>query len=123
LVPLEDWRALINKGTNVLVTGPPAALTAFVEAARAELGQPIVSVGPLDPLRIDGARALILSDVDALSSARQQQLKQWMNEPGNGHVQILSLTTVPLFPLMQAHLFDAELYYRLNTIHLEISDV
>ena len=120
LVPFEDWRALLKTGANVLVTGPEGALTAFVKAARAELTAPIVTVGSPDPLQFDAARTVILTDVHTCSAERQQELKRWMNEAGRLRAQVLSLTTEPLLPLVNAHRFDAELYYRLNTIHFEI---
>jgi transcriptional regulator of acetoin/glycerol metabolism len=36
---------------------------------------------------------------------------------------VISATSEPLFDLVNAHAFDAQLYYRLNTIVLEIEAI
>jgi hypothetical protein len=121
LVPLENWRARLQTRANVLVTGPGEALSSFIEAALSEMREPIVSAEGSSPLFLDG-RTLILTGIDALDASGQRRLTQWMNEPRNAHTQVISLTSVSLFGLVQASRFDADLYYRLNTIHLKIQD-
>jgi DNA-binding NtrC family response regulator len=46
-----------------------------------------------------------------------------MNEPRNAQTQIISLTSVDLLALVEAGRFDADLFYRLNTIHLKVQDL
>jgi hypothetical protein len=121
LVPLEDWRTHIRTRANLLVTGPAPALSAFIETARSEMREPIASVAGSTPLFVDG-RTLILAGIDALDAPGQRRLLQWINEPRNLHTQIVSLTSVSLFGLVEASRFDADLFYRLNTIHLKIQD-
>jgi transcriptional regulator of acetoin/glycerol metabolism len=65
-------------------------------------------------------QTLILTDVNALDDACQQWLMQRLNEPHGAETQVISLTSEPLFSLVEANRFDAALYYRLNTIHLKI---
>jgi transcriptional regulator of acetoin/glycerol metabolism len=120
IVPPTDWRATLRTRANVLVTGPKDALAAFLKTARSEMREPIRSSGAAPLPSLEGARTLILTDVDALDGADQQRLRRWFDERDNADVQVVTLTTVPLFSLVTANAFDAQLYYRLNTIFLEI---
>jgi transcriptional regulator of acetoin/glycerol metabolism len=120
VVPTADWRALLRRRTNVLVSGPAEALTAFVRIARSEMREPIRSAASALPQALDGARTLILTDVGALDGHNQQRLVRWLDELENREMQIISLTSVPLFSLVERNAFDARLYYRLNTIFIEI---
>jgi sigma54-dependent transcription regulator len=122
LVPLENWRAQMRTGANVLVTGPGEALRAFIQAARSEMREPIRSVAGSSALFLD-ARTLIFTEADALDAGGQRRLTRWMNEPRNAQTQIISLTSVDLLALVEAGRFDADLFYRLNTIHLKVQDV
>jgi hypothetical protein len=123
LVPPTDWRAILRTRANVLVMGPKDALTAFVQAARSEMSDPIRTSGPALPPFLDGVRTLILTEVDALSDTDQQRLRRWFDERQNADVQVVSLTSEPLFSLVSANAFDTQLYYRLNTIVLEVQAV
>jgi len=120
IVPSTDWRATLRTRANVLVTGPKDALAAFLKMARSEMREPIRSSDAAPLPFLEGARTLILSDVDALDRADQERLRRWFDEREDADVQVVSLTTVPLFPLVTENAFDAQLYYRLNTIFLEI---
>jgi restriction endonuclease len=122
LVPLENWRARVRTRANVLVSGPGHALRPFIEAARSEMHEPIVSVAGSAPLFL-GARTLIVTEADMLDAAAQRRLTQWMTEPRNARTQIISLTSVSLLALVEARRFDADLFYRLNTIHLKVQEV
>jgi hypothetical protein len=115
----DDWRAFVQTRANILVTGPDAAVKAFVRAARPVFRAPIQSVGRGRTLELTTAKTLILHDVDSLNRAAQQMLLEWLNEPEHGATQIVSTASAPLFPLVQADRFDCDLYYRLNTVWLE----
>jgi hypothetical protein len=120
--PPEDWRALLRTRTHMLVTGPRTALSAFARAARSELREPVASMSGNSPLFfLEGARTLILNDVHLLDHAGQQRLLAWMSQRRNADTQVLSLTTARVFEFV-AKGFDANLYYRLNTIYLELQD-
>jgi hypothetical protein len=106
-----------------MVTGPKNALDAFLEAAGPELREPVRSAdGTLPPL-VDGIRTLMLKDVDRLDGAGQRRLRRWFEERRNTDVQVISLTSTALFSLVSENAFDAELYYRLNTIFLEVQSI
>jgi hypothetical protein len=116
----DDWRAFLRTRANILVTGPNAALKAFVHAARPEFREPIRLVVGGRTVGLQTAGTLFLRNVDRLSRAAQRMLLAWMNEPEHAGTQIVSTASVPLFPLVQAEGFDPNLYYRLNTIWLEV---
>lgn len=122
LVPPTDWRATLRIGANVLVTGPRDGLAAFLEMARAEMPEPVWSSGHGLPAVLDEVRTLILTEIDALDGADQQRLLRWFDERRDPELQVVSLTSVSLFSLVKGNAFDADLYYRLNTILLEVQD-
>jgi transcriptional regulator of acetoin/glycerol metabolism len=103
----------------MLVTGPRSSLTAFANAARSELREPIASLSGAAPFFPAGIRTLILTEVNALDESGQQRLLAWMNEGRNADTQIVSLTSAPIFEFVEKG-FDSNLYYRLNTIYLEL---
>jgi hypothetical protein len=119
-VPTIDWRATLRLRTNVLVTGPNDALTAFLEMARSEMRDPIRSASRSLPRFLDGFRTLVLTEIDGLDASDQQRLRHWFDERSNPDVQVISATSAPLFELVKESAFDADLYYRLNTIYLEV---
>jgi len=123
LVPSTDWRATLRLRANVMITGPQDALTAFLHAARPELQEPIRSANAPLPTPIDGVRTLILADVDRLDETDQRRLRDWFDEGLNANVQVVSLTSISLFSRVSANAFDPDLYYRLNTVLLEIQTI
>jgi hypothetical protein len=64
--------------------------------------------------------AVVLRDVDALKQEEQVRLLNWLNFSDN-RSQVVSTTSTPLLPLVEACAFDPALYYRLNTIYIDLS--
>jgi DNA-binding NtrC family response regulator len=62
---------------------------------------------------------LILEDVAALSRDQQTALLQWLEDVGRS-VQIIATDTEPVFPLVEKGRFLDALYYRLNTVLLDL---
>jgi hypothetical protein len=75
--------------------------------------------GPLS-LPLERAGTLLLRGVSALSVAQQIELYDWLiaSHPG---MQVVSVTSVPIGPLVEAGLFLQGLFDRLNTIQLNAS--
>ncbi len=119
-VPPIDWRATLRLRTNVLVTGPNDALVPFLERARGEMREPIRSTAHALPPFLDGFHTLVMTEIELLDAADQQRLRHWFEERRNTDVQVVSLTSAPLFAMVMANAFDADLYYQLNTIYLEV---
>lgn len=116
----DDWRALLRTRANLLITGQQEARDAFMRAATPLLREPIRAVACSGPLFLDAASTLILTDLDGLDDTGQRSLLQWVGEPRNADTQIVSLTSVRLLAPIGPNRFDPELYYRLNTIHLDV---
>lgn len=69
-----------------------------------------------------GRRAVVVQDVDALDSDQQAALKAAMQDiarHGANACRIIATTSVPLFERVVGGLFDAGLFYRLNTVHIK----
>jgi DNA-binding NtrC family response regulator len=65
-----------------------------------------------------GVGSLIVSDVARLDDAGQRALYEWLNQRAAERIQVLSVTAVPLWPLVARGAFLDALYYRLNVMHL-----
>lgn len=65
-------------------------------------------------------RTAVLRDVDTLTRQEQRMLLDWF-AASNGHrVQLISTASVPLLPLVKTGAFSDALYYRLNTVYIEL---
>ena len=117
-----DWRALLRARVNVLVTGPDRALEQFVELCREELREPLAFASPGLALPLHASETLIITDVHLLDDAAQHTLAAWVSDPEHANAQVMSLTSTPLFGLVDAGLFDRDLYYYLNTVHLQLTE-
>jgi transcriptional regulator of acetoin/glycerol metabolism len=118
----EDWRLARAAGVNLLIVVPEGT-TGFEELLIPELAGPVVSWQPGERLMLPQAAqtgTLLLHDVGALSLHDQRYLIEWL-ERAAGQTQVVSLTTAPLLPLVQADTFLARLYYRLNTVCVDMN--
>jgi transcriptional regulator of aromatic amino acid metabolism len=61
---------------------------------------------------------VLLQNVTALSIPQQITLNDWIDE-GLGQAQVLSITTTPLWQLVQNGDFLEGLFYRLNVVCLD----
>jgi transcriptional regulator of acetoin/glycerol metabolism len=73
--------------------------------------------GPLQ-LPADRNGTLFLNDAAAMTLSQQIALNDWMDR-GHGDVQIISVTSEPLWPLVEQGAFLEGLFYRLNIVCLE----
>jgi transcriptional regulator of aromatic amino acid metabolism len=64
---------------------------------------------------------VIVSDAAALTLAQQIELHDWLNA-GRGRVQIISIASRPLWPLVEEGRFLEGLFYRLNVVTLEAGE-
>ena len=105
---------------NVLVQSPQMP----VAAAAAELAG--FCAHPLQVCRVPGALSLpepsggsllifLIGDVARLTPVQQFNLWDWMNYRDRG-MQVVSITSVPLLPLVKDGRFLERLFYRLNMI-------
>jgi len=62
---------------------------------------------------------VVVQDVDALTMAEQRQLLEWLDVPTT-RTQVISTASMPLLPRIEALTFNETLYYRLNTIYIDL---
>ena len=112
-LPDREFSAIRHNFPNVLLVG----IRSRNETALAEL-LPYCR----EPRYLDGGLALrpdvgtvVLRDVETLDATAQSELARWV-EQTSGRVQLITLTTAPLFSLVTSGLFRPDLYYRLNVI-------
>jgi sigma-54-interacting transcriptional regulator len=127
-VPLSaasDLKVARITRTNLLLVGPErlvsSALNLVASGARREAaiqcqgGQLQLPSSPSQPSTI------VVRDVDALTSVEQRRLLEWL-DAANSRTQVISAASVPLLPLVEASRFDENLYYRLNTIYIDLAE-
>ena len=117
----EDCRLARAAGVNLLIVMPQGA-NGFAELLMAELARPVVAWRPGERLMLPQAAqtgTLLLHDVGALSLPDQRYLIEWLQRAA-GQTQVVSTTPKPLLPLVQAGTFLARLYYRLNTVCVDM---
>lgn len=119
-VPAFDWQLIVTARPNLLVEGPQESIECLVAA--------LASVSP-EPLwdwrqspKGAAATTLLVQRIDALTVDEQRQLMDRMRG-GEGQPvprQVISTSATAVFPLVEKGLFREDLYYRLNSMRLEI---
>lgn len=115
-----EWAALRASRPHVLITGTEEATEAAVAALMPHLQPPISCWTPDVSLPAPNvATTMLIRDVATLSDDQQRELSSWLEQSGPGCAQIVSTTSIPLFPLVEQGVFLDALYYRLNTLLLD----
>jgi len=108
---------------NLLVVGPALLVRNLLSlVARGTRRDAIVhaTAGRLE-LPASGARptTIVVHDVDTLITSEQQRLLEWL-DAATTHVQVISTASMPLLSRVEARTFNETLYYRLNTIYIDL---
>ena len=98
----SDSEILRTAGVNALIVGTDEVVDQFL----AEL-QP-------------REETLLIRNVDRLSASQQHQLSCKLERAAEAPIRVLATTAVPLFELVTAGLFSEALYYRLNTVLVDL---
>jgi hypothetical protein len=122
-LPACDCRAAALSRANVLLIGDAPIVRQIVRTFWTyESGTPLPAWRPGSPLPQSGAAGVIVVyDVNALSADQQRALSAQL-ESGVRAPQIVSTSATPLFAQVQAGRFCETLYYRLNTICIDLQD-
>jgi len=119
----HGWRQLVGTRANILVEGQPAVLAQFLDSVRSVLRQPIAMVECGPAMSLVRTPTVVLANVDRLRAEEQRALHAWATDARNADAQLIALSSVALFRMVQAETFDRELYYRLNTILIQLERV
>jgi hypothetical protein len=128
----EDWRLAREAQkdlqiagmphTNLLLAGHAGAIRIVLEMLWLDLREPILKWRPGQRLELPlsgSAATLILHDVDALTSDDQRRVLRWLDETA-GQIRVVSTTAAALWPRVKAGAFSDVLYYRLNTVYVDV---
>lgn len=128
----EDWRIARTAHldlelmrvprANLLLKGTEDVVQNVLDLLTPTLRAPIDTWKPGDPLNLPTATAgtMILRDVGRLTLDDQFQLLGWLDIAG-GRTQIVSTTPSPLLARVRSGGFLDTLYYRLNTVCVDLS--
>jgi hypothetical protein len=129
----EDWRvartayidleAMRAPRANVLLRGTEGIVQNVLDMLMPTFRSPIDIWRPGERLALPlqpRRGTLILREIGRLSRDEQHRLLAWMDVAA-GHTQVVSTTAWPLLPRIQGDGFLEALYYRLNTIFVNLS--
>jgi transcriptional regulator of acetoin/glycerol metabolism len=107
---------------NLLLIAPDGVVRYVLESLLLDLQEPTTTWSPGQPLVLpprgrDGT--LVLRDVGNLSPELQLTLLSWL-EDAEGRTQVVSTASAPLLPRVQCGAFIDTLYYRLNTVCVDV---
>jgi hypothetical protein len=111
--------------TNVLIVGPETHVNNALSLTAPDLSRDDVvqSRGGRLQLPAPATRppTVVVRDVDTLTTAEQRRLLEWL-DAASTRTQVISTASVPLLPLVETSDFNDTLYYRLNTIYIDLSE-
>ena len=116
-----NWHALLRTGANILLIGPRSALDAFLVTAGGEFSHPVRFVSPADTIPKDSRGTTVLLDTERLNPQQREELHIWLSDCQSPKPQIISLAESHLWRPDAPPLLPLDLYYRLNTICVELS--
>lgn len=125
-----DWNTILIARPNVLACGDPSFIDAFLSVIRPHCSEPIhafptrhlpspVQSSPVQSLSLVSSGTVILNRVADYDPAHQRVVLQWLEERG-WVLQVIATTDRPLLDQVQRGAFSASLYYRLNTVYLDL---
>ena len=122
-LPACDCHAAAVARANVLLIGDAPIVRQIVRTFWShDRGAPLPTWRTGSPLPRSGAvPVIVLYDVNALSADQQRDLSGQL-ESAVRAPQIVSTSATPLFAHVQAGRFCETLYYRLNTICIDLQD-
>ena len=121
----SDLNLARKTNANLLIVGTKRVANLLSSLVR-EL-KPVVTIHCHDgrlvlPPASSRARTAIVRDVDALTCQQQRRLLAWLRDSSGNRMQVISTASAPLLPLVESGTFHDALYYRLNTVYIDLSE-
>ena len=110
---------------NLLLIAPDGVVQHVLKSLILDMWEPVARWSPGEPLALPApttAGTLILHDVHALPAPEQRRLVEWL-ELAKGRTQVVSTTSAPLLPRVTGGDFMATLFYRLNTVCVDVTTI
>jgi hypothetical protein len=117
---MEELLRLSCAQTNLLLEGDESQVETVLTAVAPSLPRPVTLWGGTLSLPAVREGTLIVPFVNRFDDDQQRQLLGWIEETA-GTVRVIATTPGSLFRLVQRGIFLDALYYRLNTIRVEIA--
>jgi transcriptional regulator of aromatic amino acid metabolism len=117
---LISWLTMRDRRPNLMVVARGLPVDAVADRLMSVCSPPILPSILPGRLHLPASRrgTVLLQNVTALSIPQQITLNDWIDE-GLGQAQVLSITTTPLWQLVQNGDFLEGLFYRLNVVCLD----
>ena len=108
---------------NLMLIGPADITAMLLDIVRLHLEAPAATIRAGEPLTLPRGHVgtLIVHNVCLLSSVEQSRLNEALDDDLAG-TQVISTSPLSLMPMVQEGRFLDILYYRLNTIYLDVRD-
>jgi hypothetical protein len=98
---------------HALLIGSHAAADAVLSRVFPEVRWSLAIWSPADDQDRRHSHIALVRDPQDLTDSQQQQLLAWMER--HPAIQVISVASRPLYPMVEDGSFRATLYYRLNT--------
>ena len=108
---------------NLLLIAPDTVVRYVLESRLLNLREPVVRWRPGQPLDLPTqglVTTMVLNDVGRLQPHEQLDLLAWL-ERADGRTQVVSTSAEPLLPRVHCGAFIDTLYYRLNTVCVDVT--
>ena len=120
----EDLDVARRLKANLLVVGTERLVLSLVSSLVADVSRDFMfrcrdGLLPL-PRTSPQPGIVVLRDVDALKREEQLRFLDWLNSAGK-RIQVVSTASEPLLGLVATRAFDAALYYRLNSVYIDLT--
>jgi len=108
---------------NLLLIGPADITAMLLDIVRVHLEAPVATLCAGEPLTLPQGRVgtLIVQNLSLLNPAEQAELNEALNHSLAG-TQVISTSALSLMPMVEEGRFLDILYYRLNTIYIDVRD-
>ena len=108
---------------NLLLIGPADITGMLLDIVQPHLEAPVAAIRAGEPVTLPHGRVgtLIVHNVCLLTLAEQAQLSEALNHD-LASTQVISTSALSLMPMVEEGRFLDVLYYRLNTIYLDVRD-
>lgn len=118
----RDLDAIVTVRPNVLLCGNRRSTDAFLSALPVHYSAQLreLSVTSLRTPADVSEGTVVVRDVADFSQADQGKLLAWLDRRGRS-TQLIATTERPLLELVDGGRFDARLFYRLNTMYLDLT--
>ena len=120
-VPPQEWRAIITVKPNLLIEGPDEGAEKIIDAIVTTVRCSVCEWGRPDSGQ-EPSTILVVRRVDLFDDSDQRRLAEVLGADTAPVRQVITTSGQSLFALVETGHFPETLYYRLNTIRLDLKD-